>query len=145
MLKIDGHDNAIIGPAMIWRDHTTVDVLVYNAEVIRDNLVKEGMDREDAREYIEFNIEGYPSPDFLQLVRETRPHQCTLVPDADNQLTSDHGWNIAGNHGLLKDVIARLHGGSLRLPRWSPTLGLGVLSKTSSPRFWNLVRSLANF
>ena len=58
MLKIDGHDNAIIGPAMIWRDHTTVDVLVYNAEVIRDNLVKEGMDREHAREYIEFNIEG---------------------------------------------------------------------------------------
>ena len=58
MLKIDGHDNAIIGRAMIWRDHTTVDVLVYNAEVIRDNLVKEGMDREDAREYIEFNIEG---------------------------------------------------------------------------------------
>ena len=58
MLKIDGHDNAILGPATIWRDNTTVDVLVYDAEVIRENLVKEGMDREDAREYIEFNIEG---------------------------------------------------------------------------------------
>jgi hypothetical protein len=58
MLKIDGHDNAILGPAMIWRDSTTVDVLVYDAEVIRANLVKEGMDSEDAREYIEFNIEG---------------------------------------------------------------------------------------
>jgi hypothetical protein len=58
MLKIDGHDNAILGPATIWRDNTTVDVLVYDAEVIRDNLVKGGMDREDAREYIEFNIEG---------------------------------------------------------------------------------------
>jgi hypothetical protein len=58
MLKIDGHDNAILGPATIWRDNTTVDVLVYDAEVIRDNLVKEGMDREDAREFIEFNIEG---------------------------------------------------------------------------------------
>jgi hypothetical protein len=43
---------------MIWRDNTTVDVLVYDAEVIRANLVKEGMDPEDAREYIEFNIEG---------------------------------------------------------------------------------------
>ena len=58
MLKIDGHDNAILGPAMIWRDNTTVGVLVYDAEVIRANLVKEGMDPEDAREYIEFNIEG---------------------------------------------------------------------------------------
>jgi hypothetical protein len=58
MLKIDGHDNAIIGPAMIWRNNTTVSVLVYDAEVIRANLVKGGMDPEDAREYIEFNIEG---------------------------------------------------------------------------------------
>jgi hypothetical protein len=58
MLKIDGHDNAIIGPAMIWRNNTTVSVLVYDAEVIRANLVKWGMDPEDAREYIEFNIEG---------------------------------------------------------------------------------------
>jgi hypothetical protein len=58
MLKIDGHDNAILGPAMIWRDNTTVGVLVYDAEIIRANLVREGMDPEDAREYIEFNIEG---------------------------------------------------------------------------------------
>jgi hypothetical protein len=58
MLKIDGHDNAILGPAMIWRDSTTVNVLVYDAEIIRSNLVKEGMDSEEAREYIEFNIEG---------------------------------------------------------------------------------------
>jgi len=58
MLKIDGHNNAILGPAMIWRDNTTVGVLVYDAEVIRANLMKEGMDSEDAREYIEFNIEG---------------------------------------------------------------------------------------
>ena len=58
MLKISGHDNAIIGPAMIWRNNTMVSVLVYDAEIIRDNLIKGGMDPEDAREYIEFNIEG---------------------------------------------------------------------------------------
>ena len=58
MLKIDGHDDAIIGPAMIWRNNTTVGVLVYDAEVIRENLVKGGMGSDDAREYIEFNIEG---------------------------------------------------------------------------------------
>ena len=58
MLKIDGHDNAILGPACIWRDNTQIDVLVYDAEIIRDNLMKEGMDSEEAREFIEFNIEG---------------------------------------------------------------------------------------
>lgn len=58
MLKIDDHDNAIIGPAMIWRDQSLCDVLVYNGEIIRDNLMKDGMTAEEAREYIEFNIEG---------------------------------------------------------------------------------------
>jgi hypothetical protein len=58
MLKIDGHDNAIIGPAMVWRGGSLCNALVYDAEKIRENLVKGGMDPEDAREYIEFNIEG---------------------------------------------------------------------------------------
>jgi hypothetical protein len=58
MLKIDGHDNAVIGPAMIWRGDQMCDVLVYDAEQIRENLMKEGMSSEDAREYIEFNIES---------------------------------------------------------------------------------------
>ena len=69
MLKINDHDNAIIGPANIWRNNTTVDVLVYDAEIIRENLMKEGMDSEEAREYIEFNIEGaYMGPDTPILV-----------------------------------------------------------------------------
>lgn len=58
MLKIDDHDNAVIGPAMIWRDQSLCDVLVYNGEIIRDNLMQMGMTADEAREYIEFNIEG---------------------------------------------------------------------------------------
>jgi hypothetical protein len=58
MLKIDGFDEAIIGPATIWRGQEMVSVLVYDAEKIRDILmVRDGMDFEMAREYIEFNIE----------------------------------------------------------------------------------------
>ena len=58
-VKIDDHDNAILGPAFIWRDLQHVSVLVYDAETIRENLVKrDGMTPEEAREYIEFNIEG---------------------------------------------------------------------------------------
>ncbi len=60
MLKIDGHDDAIIGPAMVWDESGSLrPVLVYDAEVIRQTLMKrDGMSFEDAREYIEFNIEA---------------------------------------------------------------------------------------
>ena len=58
MLKIDGHDNAILGPAMVWLGHSRAEVLVYDGETIRQNLVDGGMDMGEAREYIEFNIEG---------------------------------------------------------------------------------------
>ena len=58
MLKIDGHDDAILGPAVVWRDGSLCNALVYDAEKIREGLMKDGMSFEDAREFIEFNIEG---------------------------------------------------------------------------------------
>ena len=58
MIKYDMYDEAIIGPAMIWRDQQQVQVLVYDAEKIRDILVEQGMDPEETREFIEYNIEG---------------------------------------------------------------------------------------
>lgn len=58
----------------------------------------------------EFNVEGYPSEDFLDLVEAVRPHQVTLVPDDPSQATSDHGWDIAQDEDLLEEVITRLHG-----------------------------------
>lgn len=70
MLKIEGHDNAILGPALLWgADGSRVEVLVYDAELIRSNLVMDGMTSEEAREFIEFNIEGaYMGPDTPILV-----------------------------------------------------------------------------
>ncbi len=62
----------------------------------------------------EFNIEGYPSEDFLQMVIEVKADQVTLVPDHHNQLTSDHGWDIWGNMGFLKEVISRLQENGIR-------------------------------
>lgn len=63
----------------------------------------------------EFNIEGYPSDDFLALVCRTPCHQVTLVPDAPDQNTSDHGWNIAENEILLKTVIGKLKNAGRRV------------------------------
>jgi hypothetical protein len=70
MLKIDGHDDAIIGTAMVWKDLSHVNVLVYDAEAIRATLMlQDGMTSEEAREYIEYNIEGaYMGPDTPVIV-----------------------------------------------------------------------------
>jgi pyridoxine 5-phosphate synthase len=57
----------------------------------------------------ELNVEGNPTPDFLQLVLANRPHQCTLVPDTPTQLTSDGGYNTIREKEFLRDVVAQLH------------------------------------
>ena len=69
MRKIIGYNDSVIGPAMIWHNNEHVAVLVYDAESIRNRLVAEGMSREEAREYIESNIENaYMGPDTPLLV-----------------------------------------------------------------------------
>jgi hypothetical protein len=70
MLKIDGHDDAILGPALVWGNGTRIYILVYDAEAIRTTLMeRDNMDADEAREYIEFNIEGaYMGPDSPILV-----------------------------------------------------------------------------
>lgn len=63
----------------------------------------------------EFNIEGYPSPDFLKMIEEVQPAQCTLVPDAAEQLTSDHGWDVVQHFSFLQEVILRLKAVNVRV------------------------------
>lgn len=62
----------------------------------------------------ELNIEGYPSTYFIDKILAIKPHQCTLVPDADNQLTSDHGWNTIKNFDFLKDIVQTLQSNNIR-------------------------------
>jgi len=62
----------------------------------------------------EFNIEGYPSEDFIQMVIEVKAHQVTLVPDSHDQLTSDHGWDTKKHQGFLEEVIARFKAAGIR-------------------------------
>lgn len=77
--------------------------------------------------HIEFNIEGNPQagaekngyPGFLELVKETKPDQCTLVPDDPTQLTSDHGWDLKRGHNselqFLASAIADLKKHDIRI------------------------------
>lgn len=64
----------------------------------------------------EFNIEGNPFaaaqgdyPGLMQLVADTRPNQCTLVPDSDDQLTSDHGFDLTTQSDRLIPIVEQLH------------------------------------
>ncbi|QLF70784.1 pyridoxine 5'-phosphate synthase [Peteryoungia desertarenae] len=63
----------------------------------------------------EFNIEGYPSEEFLALCEATAPEQVTLVPDDPSQATSDHGWDLTLHADLLTTVIARLKSKGMRV------------------------------
>ena len=63
---------------------------------------------------VEFNIEGYPSQEFLDLVCRVRPAQCTLVPDPPEVLTSNAGWNLKGEVRWLSEVLKRLHEHGIR-------------------------------
>lgn len=64
----------------------------------------------------EFNIEGNPKEEkFVELVLANQPAQVTLVPDALNQLTSDHGWDTIKEHAYLKEIIARFKKAGIRV------------------------------
>lgn len=62
----------------------------------------------------EFNIEGYPSNDFIKLVKTIKPHQVTLVPDPPDALTSSEGWDTIKNLNLLKKIIAEFKSEGIR-------------------------------
>ena len=75
---------------------------------LSDLLREEWQDRE-------FNIEGYPSEDFLRLCEVVRPDQATFVPDDPGQATSDHGWDIGAHGTMLAEAIERLQNCAIRV------------------------------
>lgn len=63
----------------------------------------------------EFNIEGNPIPKFIDLVNEIRPAQVTLVPDAENAITSNAGWDTLSNANFLKEVTREFQNHGIRV------------------------------
>ncbi|MAV27525.1 MAG: pyridoxine 5'-phosphate synthase [Gammaproteobacteria bacterium] len=73
-------------------------------------------------QHIEFNIEGNPYaeqegdfPGFMTLIEDTRPHQCTLVPDTPDQLTSDHGWDLTTESNRLRPIVDQCRAANARV------------------------------
>ena len=63
----------------------------------------------------EFNIEGYPSKEFIKMMLDIKPEQVTLVPDPPDVLTSNAGWDTMKNLEFLKDIVAELKSNSMRI------------------------------
>lgn len=63
----------------------------------------------------EFNIEGYPSTEFIDLVKSVKPHQVTLVPDPPEAITSSAGWDTVTNLDFLKEVVADFQSVGIRV------------------------------
>lgn len=63
----------------------------------------------------EFNIEGYPSENFIRLIKKVKPHQVTLVPDAPNALTSNEGWDTMKHQHFLREVISDIRQFGIRV------------------------------
>ena len=63
----------------------------------------------------EFNIEGNPTQNLLDFIRQVRPAQATFVPDGEDQFTSDHGWNLAQDSERLRPLIAECHSLGVRV------------------------------
>ncbi|MBV8603520.1 MAG: pyridoxine 5'-phosphate synthase [Pelomonas sp.] len=63
----------------------------------------------------EYNIEGNPTQNLLDFIRAVRPAQATFVPDAEDQFTSDHGWNLPADAPRLRPLIAECHAMGVRV------------------------------
>jgi len=84
----------------------------------------------------EFNIEGYPSREFIELVFEVIPDQVTLVPDPPDTLTSSEGWDTHKHLNFLKEVISRFQAKGIRTSIFIDTLESNILyaAKTGTNR-----------
>lgn len=95
------------------------------------------------RDSVEFNIEGDPRADFVDLVVAARPHQCTLVPVQDGEITSQAGWSVDTSPERLTAVIARLKAEGIRVSlfvdpaeapiRWARRLGADRVELYTEP------------
>lgn len=95
------------------------------------------------RQDVEFNIEGDPRPDLLEMVREVRPHQCTLVPVRPGEITSQAGWPSDTPKDTLSAVVADLQSRGIRVsmfvdpqPRaveWAASVGAARVELYTEP------------
>ena len=95
------------------------------------------------RETVEFNIEGDPRPDWLELVREVKPHQATLVPVRPGEVTSEAGWDVKTDASSMKQKVKELKRLGIRVSlfvdaeaepiRWAGKMGADRIELYTGP------------
>ena len=108
ILKYGAH-GITVHPRPDERHIRAADVPVLHA------LVQDHNTGRSDKQSIEFNVEGYPSEDFLRLIEKNPPHQATLVPDPPEAITSNAGWDLAANRDFLAGVVERLGRSNIRV------------------------------
>lgn len=83
--------------------------------ITRDDVLEIADELAPLRGRVEYNIEGDPRPDLLQLVLEVRPDQCTLVPVKPGEITSEAGWPESTPRAALESTIRSLKGAGVRV------------------------------
>jgi pyridoxine 5-phosphate synthase len=106
--------------------HPRADARHITTRDVRDIAARLAAVRPD----VEFNMEGDPRPDFIALVHEVRPEQCTLVPVVPGEITSQAGWTRGAQTGRLADIIAAMRAEGIRVSLFiDPTLDAVALAK----------------
>ena len=84
----------------------------------------------------EFNIEGYPAPDFINLVKMVKPAQVTLVPDSPDAITSNAGWDVKKNFSFLQEIVDDFQQSGIRVSIFVDTNpeNIEYASKTGTDR-----------
>jgi pyridoxine 5-phosphate synthase len=114
----DGSSPSLVAAAEICLDAGAGGITVHPRPDQRHARVTDVLDLASlirGRPKAEFNVEGNPVPEFISLVRQARPTQCTLVPDEAEALTSDHGWNLAADGARLRPLIQELQDIGIRV------------------------------
>lgn len=121
----EGNYPNIVKHAQLCIDHGAEGITVHprpDQRHIRPDDVRQLATLLEGNIDMEFNIEGNPFapaladyPGFIPLVEETQPNQCTLVPDSDDQLTSDHGFDLTSCGEALAPIVQRLKSQGMRV------------------------------
>lgn len=121
----EGNYPNIVKHAKVCIEHGADGITVHprpDQRHIRPKDVRDLAELVRSQPNLEFNVEGNPFapaladyPGFLELVEDTNPDQCTLVPDTDSQLTSDHGFDLHSSGEALYPIIQRLKNQGMRV------------------------------
>ena len=114
-----GHVPSVIDAVRVCLDAGAPGITVHPRadarHITRDDVLEIAGELAPLRGRIEYNIEGDPRPELIDLVLEARPDQCTLVPVVPGEITSQAGWPVDTAHDQLGSIVSKLKSAGIRV------------------------------